>query len=675
MPARAATALVLAATALKVLLMPSYLSTDFDVHRNWLSITYALPMTEWYWNDVSEWTLDYPPAFAYFEWALAQVAGLLLPSKMLAVTPFPARYPEMILFQRLTVIATDLILAGGTLLICWSWSKRRTLELPFTRERCVLILGLVIFNPGLLMVDHVHFQYNGFLLGLLLVSIALIRMRYDLLAACAFASVLLFKHIFLYCAPIFAVYLFRHYCCYDGGANEDKDAAANDSFSQESVGEIGRDGSGNSDESDAKAHRRERGDDWLGSPAPISKCSPVRFVHLGALTLAIAAIAFAPIVCSPPPPPPLPSYLLRSARDEPPQGALSDPTRTPTPGAEMHSPSSSSFSPASSAPASAFPLAILTSCTQEGVMSQFGQILSRLFPWDRGIIHAYWAPNVWALYTAADKFAAKLWLHLLRRHASGTAAAADRRPLAANAAAARLRAYEASLEKASFTGGLVGSGDKHSLLPTPTPRMVALMTLLSMAPAITRTWHRPHPKAFLPAVVYCLLCSFMLGWHVHEKAVLMVLIPLTLSAADSARDAELYLFLSATAHLSLFPLLFTPREGPTRFLLSAVHLVVSYVCLHAFVSASQRRRRIRSDGIQFHAVSKILGYLMAAAFLYDTIAHPAISKGRMPFLPLMLYSITCALGMAWAWWLSYVQLTRKHVALRAFMPDSAFPES
>lgn len=75
-----------------------------------------------------------------------------------------------------------------------------------------MIWVLVVWSPALVIVDHMHFQYNGFLLGFLLMSLSCLEEGRDLMGGFIFAVLLCFKHLYAVAAPVYLVYLLRHYC-------------------------------------------------------------------------------------------------------------------------------------------------------------------------------------------------------------------------------------------------------------------------------------------------------------------------------------------------------------------------------------------------------------------------------------------------------------------------------
>lgn len=145
----------------------------------------------------------------------------------------------------------------------------------------------ILLSPGLLIIDHIHFQYNGFLYGVLVLSIVLARQRSALLvSAIVFAALLCMKHIYLYLAPAYVVYLLRAYC--------------------------------------------------LG-PRSLLDVQLGNCIKLGIAIGFVGALAFGPFA----------SY------------------------------------------------------------EQLQQVFARLFPFSRGLCHAYWAPNVWAMYSFTDRLLIK----------------------------------------------------------------------------------------------------------------------------------------------------------------------------------------------------------------------------------------------------------------------------
>ena len=568
-------------TALKLLLMRTYRSTDFEVHRNWLAITSSKPLEEWYFENTSQWTLDYPPFFAYFEWILAQAAKFVDPG-MLNVTNLNYASDATVFFQRLSVIISDFVLLAGIWAFTHTWPTSRLTESATSRCKVAIVGALTFLNPGLVIVDHIHFQYNGMMLGILLISISFIRSGRDLEGAAVFAALCLFKHIFLYMAPVYGIYLLRHYCF----------MVTPDYTAPKLLRKCRSRNRLNSNVIEATSRSRSASES-IGLVHSPHGFNFFRFLQLVGIVLFLFGVGFGPLLLS---------AALRK------DGFVS---------------------------------------AKEYML----QILSRLFPFGRGLCHAYWAPNLWVFYNLVDKLA----LRALR--------------LANNSLAEAILKNVGNVTEGSMTNGMVTVAS-HSVLPNVPAIATFVLTLLAMTPALWRLWQYPHPKAFTHALVYSQMCSFMLGYHVHEKAILVAIIPLGMLAADSAKDAKVYLFLSWFGHFALFPLLFTPLEEVLKPLLLFLHTSLSFVALHRFCKREQKSRRINQRGVIFYKM-ELLYVCSAVPIYFFMLVHTSIFGDRLPFLPLLLISSYNAVGLAYTWVLSYMQLTRKLTVIRSYQNSPA----
>ncbi|PPQ63414.1 hypothetical protein CVT24_004924 [Panaeolus cyanescens] len=503
-------------TAFKLLLFPAYRSTDFEVHRNWLAITHSLPISKWYYDTTSEWTLDYPPFFAYFE-KLLSIPAYFVDPKIVDLNNLNYDAWTVIAYQRSTVIITEMLL--GVVLL-----KFIRGAVDPTMQR--IISASIFLHPGFLIVDHIHFQYNGFMYGILLWSILMARNGNKLGSGILFAVLLNFKHIYMYLAPAYFIYLLRSFCM-----------------------------------------------------APNGQIQIKNFLSLANAVIGVFVVSLGPFA----------------------------------------------------------------------LMGQIPQLLSRLFPFTRGLNHAYWAANFWALVTFLDR--------VLLKYAQYTGA-----NIAINDSGV-----------ASTSRGLVGD-TIFAVLPNIKPIYTFIITIAFQAIWLFKLWRNPTYKSFLTALTLSGWTSFLFGWHVHEKAVLLVLIPLSLLAAERQAYFRTFVLASVSGVFGLFPLLFTPAgksllnpffsnlssepgshprrvyEYPKsmvyvimdfleKLYLAGFPVLLAFISLFPFLSGTSGSKApegaacIPSDG----------NLCPEAHYNPDEGASSA-----MEFLPLMLTSIYCAIGLVWS---------------------------
>ncbi|BFZ24570.1 hypothetical protein BsWGS_27609 [Bradybaena similaris] len=505
------------ATCVKMLFIPAYRSTDFEVHRNWLAITHSLPLHKWYLEETSEWTLDYPPLFAWFESIMSLFAGYFDPA-MLEVTNLNYASDRTVVFQRMSVIATDFVYYFAV-----KEYHLRTCGQNVTGFGGSIVSILLIFNIGLFIVDNIHFQYNGILFGIMLLSITRMIQERFVESAFWFAVLLNMKHIFIYVAPAWFIYLLRNYCF--------------------------------------QANR----------PVTWNNFSLHNFMTLASVVGLVFGVSFGPFI----------------------------------------------------------------------YMNQFSQVMSRLFPFKRGLVHAYWAPNFWALYSGADK------AFTIAGVSTGLV-------------------NQSRIPLASMTGGMVQEYN-HAMLPSIAPLFTMALVVVGMLPALFFLWEQKTAAAFSRTIILCAFTSFLFGWHVHEKAVLMIIIPMVLMIMRDKQYARLYLILATVGFYSLFPLLFTPLENILKVLLLLQSSIFSFLCLNIIY------RHDKTEASSFilpdmkipslHFLKLPLLNLLESLYILGLFPLGLFNSAGVwllglnssfPFLPLMLTSLYCSVGIMYCWLEFYI---------------------
>ncbi|KER30816.1 hypothetical protein T265_02855 [Opisthorchis viverrini] len=179
---------------------------DYEAQRHWMEVTTNLPVREWYFNttdnDLNYWGLDYPPLSAYHSWAMGKISEHLNPAWTSLFTSRGMETYDHKVFMRYTVLLADLFIFVPSVLCFFHKCLPRILSQPSVSP--FYSCCLVFLYPGLILVDHGHFQYNCVSLGLFVAAVGLILSDRDILGTIMFCLALGYKQMELYHAlPLF----------------------------------------------------------------------------------------------------------------------------------------------------------------------------------------------------------------------------------------------------------------------------------------------------------------------------------------------------------------------------------------------------------------------------------------------------------------------------------------
>ncbi|KAG0246168.1 Glucosyltransferase-like protein [Mortierella sp. GBA43] len=175
---------------------------DYEAQRHWMELTIHRPIQEWYSDKSKWWDLDYPPLTAYVSWICGYVGHKFNPEWFAWESSRGFESPEAKLYMRYTVLFFELLVYFTSIVAFTNiWFANK----PWTRKHTALVLMLL--QPGLILIDSGHFQYNSVMLGLVVWSVNCFLVDQDVIGSVFFCLALAFKQMGLYFAPAVFAYL------------------------------------------------------------------------------------------------------------------------------------------------------------------------------------------------------------------------------------------------------------------------------------------------------------------------------------------------------------------------------------------------------------------------------------------------------------------------------------
>lgn len=196
---------------------------DYEAQRHWMEITTNIPLKDWYFNtkdnNLDYWGLDYPPLTAYHMYLCGYLAHCTNENFTKLHHSRGYESDTHKLFMRITVLIGDMLLYIPALI--WYYTVRSKIsndqgedshkkpnKLQNVKPLCSsLSTVLALFYPGIILIDHGHFQYNSVSLGLFVAATTCLLSDKNVLASILFCLALNYKQMELYHALPFFCYL------------------------------------------------------------------------------------------------------------------------------------------------------------------------------------------------------------------------------------------------------------------------------------------------------------------------------------------------------------------------------------------------------------------------------------------------------------------------------------